>query len=339
MKKLLFGKLSNGTQVHAYVLKGENIEAMILDYGAIIHTLKYKETDVVLGYDNMESYENDKAYLGAVVGRVANRIKGGKFKLNGKKYRLNKNEGKNTLHGGTNGFNSRMWTVEDYSDNELVLKRVSHHREEGFPGNLVVGVRYYIKGDTLGVEYTAVSDKLTVISLTNHTYFNFLGDEGVDNMFLSINADSYTPVGKDLIPTGKILPVQDTPMDFRWAKFVGRDIDADCEQLKIAGGYDHNYVLNGEGFREAAVLSCARKNILMSVYTDRPCVQLYTGNQLRGEVGKCGAVHSKRYGLCLETQDFPNAVNEKAFTTPILRVNDLYRTVTEYRFEDFIKRD
>jgi len=336
MAKIVFGTLSNGTKVHSYVIKNETLEVTLLDYGAIVQSLKYKGVDVVLGYDDVKSYEKNDGYLGAVIGRVANRIKGGSFTLDKKTYSLYKNDGKNTLHGGKCGFNSYVWEVESSSDTEIKFKRISPNKEEGFPGNLIVGVRYYLNGGSFGIEYTAVSDKDTVVNLTNHTYFNFNGDESAENMFLSINADYFTPIDKTLIPTGEIVPVKDTPMDFNLSKFIGRDINEDFDQLTLAGGYDHNYVLKGNGFREVATLSSGRKNIMMRCFTDQSGVQFYSGNFLNGEIGKGGLVHKKRYGVCLETQSFPNAVNEKRFKAPVLKKDETYKTVTEYRFEDFM---
>ncbi len=336
MEKVLFGKLSNGQSVNAYVIKNENLEVTLLDYGAIVQSLKYKGVDVVLGYDNIEGYEFNGGCLGAVVGRVANRIKGGKFSLGKSTYNLYKNDGNNTLHGGQYGFDKFVWAAEKVSDTDVTFKRLSHDNEEGFPGNLLAGVRYYLDGNTLGIEYFAVTDKDTPVSLTNHTYFNFNGGDSVEEMFLSVNADYFTPIDKNLIPTGEIRPVKDTPMDFNWAKFIGKDINEEDEQLVFAGGYDHNFVLKGEGFREAAVLSCARKNILMKCYTDRPAMQLYTGNFLNGQKGKGGAAYTKRTGVCLETQAYPNAVNEKEFPSCILKKDQVFKSVTEFRFEDFI---
>ncbi|MBQ8726569.1 MAG: galactose mutarotase [Clostridia bacterium] len=338
MEKVLFGKLSNGKEVNSYVIKSGNTEVTLLDYGATVQSLKYKGVDVVLGYDNIEQYEKGKDCFGGVVGRVANRIKGGKFTLGDKTYNLTKNDGGNTLHGGTFGFHTQIWGVEEHTESSITFKRLSPHNEEGFPGNLMVGVKYYICGEGLGIEYTAVSDRDTVVSLSNHTYFNLLGDETALNTFLSIDADAYTPIDKNFIPTGEIKPVKGTPMDFKWAKFVGRDIEEEDEQLALAGGYDHNFVLNGEGFRQFAVLSCARRNILVRCFTDQSGVQLYSGNFLRGELGKGGVAYEKGFGVCLETQSFPNAVNEEKFPTPILKKDEVYKSVTEYRFEDFMAK-
>lgn len=338
MEKVLFGKLANGASVNAYVIKNENLEVTLLDYGAIVQSLKFKGVDVVLGYDTASEYEKDKCYFGAVIGRVANRIKGGKFSVGKKSYSLYKNEGNNTLHGGQYGFDKFIWEVESFSETEIKFKRLSPNKEEGFPGNALVGVRYYLDGDNFGIEYLAVSDKDTPINLTNHTYFNFNEGESVENMFLSIKADHFTPIDKNLIPTGDVKAVKGTPMDFNWAKFIGKDIGEDDEQLELAGGYDHNFILKGEGFREVAVLSSARKNILMRCYTDRPALQLYSGNFLAGEKGKGGVEYKKRHGVCLETQAFPNAVNEKDFPTCILKDNHAFKSVTEFRFEDFLEK-
>ena len=335
MEKVLFGNLNSGAEVHSYVIKGENLEVTLLDYGATVHSIKYRGFDVALGFDTIEEYEASNAYFGATIGRVANRIKGGRFSLGKTSVNLYKNDGNNTLHGGQYGFDRYVWEVESYTENEIRFKRLSPNGEEGFPGNVLVGVRYYVDGNNLGIEYIAVADQDTVINLTNHTYFNLNANETAENMFLSIHADYYTPIDKNLIPTGEILPVKGTPMDFTWAKFVGKDINEKDEQLELAGGYDHNFVLNGEGFREAAVLSSARNNIIMRCFTDRPAIQFYSGNFLNGEVGKSGAVYFARSGVCLETQAFPNAVNEESFPSCELKKGEVFKSVTEYRFEDF----
>lgn len=337
MGKYVFGKLKNGADVNAFVIRGAGLEVTLLDYGATVQSIKYKGFDVALGYDTAAEYEADTCYFGATIGRVANRIKGGKFSLGRKTYNLSKNEGDVTLHGGQFGFNKFTWEVESYSDSEVRFKRLSLDGEEGFPGNVIVGVRYYVDGNTLGIEYVAVSDKDTVLNLTNHTYFNLNFSETVENMFLSINADYYNPIDKNLIPTGEVLPVKGTPMDFKWAKFIGKDLHEKNEQLELAKGYDHNYVLNGEGFREVAVLSSARNNIRMRCYTDRPAIQFYSGNFLDNEKGKRGLKYFKRAGVCLETQAFPNAVNESKFPSCELKKGEVFKSVTEYRFEDFNK--
>ena len=338
MKKFLFDKLSNGKEVYSYSISWGDIELVVLDYGATIQSIKFKGKDCVLGFDNINDYEESDAYFGATIGRVANRIKGGKFKIGKKTYKLNKNDGNNTLHGGRYGFNTVVWEVESVGPREIVFKYFSHDKDEGFPGNLLVKVRYYIRGNRVGIEYTAVSDQDTVVNLTNHTYFNLIGDESAENMFLAIKADYYTPIDKNLIPTGKVLPVKDTPMDFNWAKFIGKDIGAKFDQLNYADGYDHNYVLKGAGFRKFAVLSSARSDILMTCYTDQPGVQLYTGNKLNGIVGKGSVSYGKRWGVCLETQTFPNAVNEKRFEAPILKEGETYRTKTEFAFDEFMSK-
>lgn len=335
MGKFVFGTLSSGADVTAYVIRGGNLEVTLLDYGATVQSIRYRGFDVALGYDTAEEYETSNRYFGATIGRVANRIRDGKFSLGRRSYSLFKNDGNNTLHGGEFGFDKFVWEVESYSDSEIRFKRLSPDGEEGFPGNLLVGVRYYVEGDNLGIEYIAVSDKDTVVNLTNHTYFNLNSEEPVDNMFLSIRADYYTPIDKSLIPTGKFLPVKGSPLDFNWAKFIGKDINDEYSQLELANGYDHNFILRGDGFREVAVLSSARNNILMRCFTDRPALQLYTGNFLNGDRGKKGVSYLKRYGVCLETQAFPNAVNEKEFPSCSLKKGEIFRSVTEYRFEDF----
>ena len=222
MGKFVFGTLSSGEEVTAYVIRGKNLEVTLLDYGATIQAIRYREFDVALGYNSIEEYEKSDCYFGATIGRVANRIKGGKFSIGRNSYTLFKNDGNNTLHGGRNGFDRFIWEVESYNDSEIKFKRLSLDGEEGFPGNLLVGVRFYIEGDNLGIEYVAVPDQDTVVNLTNHTYFNLNHGETAENMFLTIKADYYTPIDKNFIPTGDVWPVKNTPMDFNWDEAFGK---------------------------------------------------------------------------------------------------------------------
>ena len=325
MEKRLFGVLDCGKKVYAYTLKNEKISLTVLDYGATIQSLTFEDRDVVLGYDTLEGYVNNDGYLGAVVGRVANRISGSSFKLNGKKYSLYANDGKNSLHGGKIGFDKVVWAVTDIYSNSITFQYLSPDKEEGYPGNLLVKVKYYVKENGVGIEYGATCDEDTVINLSNHTYFN-LYDEGLaEDQFLTLYADKFTPVGNGLIPTGDIVPVRNTPFD----------LEENDAQLKIAGGYDHNFVINGEGFRKFAEVSSPKSGIKMLGYTDQPGVQFYTANFLTERVGKRGKKMERRGAFCLETQNFPDAINKPQFPFAALKAGDFYHTVTEFEFINY----
>ncbi len=332
-----FGKLADGSEVKSYTFSNDVMTATVLNYGATLQSLKYKGKDVVLGYDDLPSYINHGGRLGATIGRCANRISGGKFKLNGKKYHLYKAKGESfSKHGGKVGFDQVIWKATTFR-NGVVFKYFSPDKEEGYPGNLAVEVKYTLKKNGLKIEYSALSDKDTVLNLTNHTYFNLVGGEDVLNHFLKLECDYFTPVSKKNIPTGSIVSVDGTPFDFRYAKAIGKDISNRCEQLKFGGGYDHNFVINGEGFRKFAELSSGRAGIVMKAYTDMEGVQLYTANSLSERVGKNGEIMKERYGVCLETQAFPNAINTQSFKSPILKANENFKSTTEFTFEDFFK--
>lgn len=335
MEKRLFGILDHGKKVYAYTLQNEKISLTVLDYGATIQSVVFDGTDVVLGYDTLSEYALNDGYLGAVVGRVANRISGSSFKLNGKKYDLYANDGKNSLHGGKIGFDKVVWTVAEVYENSITFQYLSPDKEEGYPGNLLVKVKYYIKESGIGIEYGATSDEDTVINLSNHTYFN-LYDEGLaEDQFLTLYADKFTPVGNGLIPTGDILPVRNTPFDFTLIKRIGKDIEENDQQLKIAGGYDHNFVINGSGFRKFAEVSSPKSGIKMLCYTDQPGVQFYTANFLSDRACKRGGRMSRRGGFCLETQNFPDAINKPQFPSAVLKKGELYHTVTEFDFINY----
>lgn len=318
-----------------YTISNGKISADITDFGARVVRLfvpdkQGRPIDVVAGFDDLDAYENDfGTYFGAVVGRVANRIGGSAFTLNGKRYTLFANDNANHLHGGKCGFDSRMWKVISLDDTSLTLSYHSADGEEGYPANLNVEVTYSIDGGDFGIAYRATSDGDTPCSLTNHTYFNLDGDfKSIRRHTLYINSDRLTIVNGELIPTGETLRLEGTPYDFSSPKEIGRDIDEDSPLLKLARGYDFNYVLCGE---HAATAIAERSGIRMQVYTDRPCMQLYTGNFLGGIKGK------RNYGyqsaFCLETQGYPNAVNVKKFPSCILKAGEEYRTSTIYRFD------
>ena len=297
--------------------------------------------DVVLGFENVSDYlpENHRSDFGAVIGRYANRLKNGQITVDGHTYKLPQNDGPHCLHGGFDGWQYRLFTVDEVSDNRLVLSLVSKDGDSGFPGEVHARVTYTLTDDnTLDIEYEAVTDAPTVINMTNHSYFNLNGDASTDilNHLLTIDADRYTPIDETFIPTGELASVADTPMDFRQSKLIGRDIAADFEQLKRGRGYDHNWVLNtkGDDSRPCARLDSPVTGIVLEVYTTEPGMQVYTGNFLDGTfVGKGGIVYHQRAAVCLETQKFPDSPNQNwPESNAFLRPGEVYRSRTKFRF-------
>lgn len=334
-----FGRTPEGEEVTNFIMdNGLGLKAEILNYGGIVKNLFVNGVDVVLGRDTLEEYLKNDGYYGAAIGRHANRIAGGRFELGEDIFNVGVNEGENSLHGGNIGFDRRVWTAaaKDYSEPQLVLTLNSPDGEEGFPGNLRVMVTYTLTSDnSLKIHYYAESDKDTLVNLTNHSYFNLGGHNSgnIENHTMWINSDFYTPNGSDCMPTGEVLSVKGTPFDFTKPKAVGQDINSDFEQVHMFSGYDHNFALNGFGFRKAAEVSCDETGIVMTMFTDRPAVQLYTGNGIDTKrICKDGEVYGIHQGLCLETQCFPNAMSHSHYPGPILRAGERYDTVTEYKF-------
>lgn len=337
-----FGKMPDGTPVELFTLSDGAYEARITTYGGIVVSLKAPDrkgnaADVVLGFDDLDGYVANfngpsNASFGAIIGRYANRIAHGSFTLDGQKYSLPLNNGQNSLHGGPHGFSNVVWKAKPVTDG-VELSYLSKDGEAGYPGNLSVVVRYtLLKGD-LRIEYSATTDKDTVINLTNHSYFNLSGLGDILNHQLTLHASRFTPVNAELIPTGELKPVQSTPFDFRKATAVGARIDADDEQLHLGHGYDHNWVLDsgGGGLTEAAEVYDPRSGRVLKVLTDQPGIQFYTGNFLDGSIkGKGGKPDERRSALCLETQHFPDSPNHPDFPTTELKPGDRYHTVTVY---------
>jgi aldose 1-epimerase len=347
VEKKSFGKLVDGAEVFSYTLKNaKGMEAKIITYGAAVVSLTApdrigKFADVILGYDNIEGYVADKAYLGAIVGRYGNRIGKGKFTLEGKEYHVSINDGENTLHGGIQGFNKKIWSVTGYEStnkgSSLTLKYISADGEEGFPGKVELTVVYTLTNENaLSINYTGTTDKTTILNPTNHTYFNLTADPNntVLDHELMIDADSFTPVDSKLITTGKIESVTNTPMDFRKAKKIGKDIEADFDQLKLGGGYDHNWVLNKhkEEVSKCAEVYEPKSGRVMDVYTNEPGVQFYSANFLNGVKGKNGVIYNKRTALCLETQCYPDSPNKPEWPSVVLTPDKVYHQTTIYKF-------
>jgi len=341
--KTAFGKMPDGTPVDVYTLKSARVEARIISYGAKLISVKCadrngKMADVVLGYDSLESYLQDAGgtYFGAIVGRYGNRIAKGKFELDGTTYQIPLNDKGNALHGGTKGFDQAVWSAHEVP-NGVALALESKDGEMGFPGNLTVHVRYTLIDDVLHIDYSAKTDKDTVLNLTNHAYFNLHGDDqgNVLDHEIMIDADTYTPVDAGLIPTGELAPVAGTPMDFRKPTAIGARIDAGTEQLKLAGGYDQNWVVNGAmgTLRTAAVVYDPKSGRTLTVATTEPGVQFYSGNFLNGtRTGRHGGKYPQHSGFCLETQHFPDSPNQPNFPTTELKPGHLMRSSTTYTF-------
>lgn len=344
--KKSFGITSKGEEATLYTITNDNgMTVSFTDYGANIVSIlvpdsKGEVVDVCLGYDNLAGYEKNGPGFGSFIGRHANRIAGAKFELNGKVYELDKNDGENNLHGGFVGYNKFMYQTKIYEADDTIsieFSRLSPHMEQGFPGNLDVSVTYSLtQANELVIEYSAVSDRDTIVNLTNHCYFNLEGHNAgsILDHKVWIKANQFTPTSADLIPTGELRDVTGTPMDFRVAKKVGQDIDANYEPLILGKGYDHNYVLDIKGteVEKVAELIEEKSGRKMEVYTDLSGMQLYTGNFLAGENGKDGAVYNKRAGICFETQYFPNSCNIKSFPSCVLKAGKEFDSVTIYKF-------
>jgi len=339
-----FGKTPDGTPVDIYTLKSGAIEVRILTYGGIIQSLRIpdkngRSEDVVLGFDSIDGYTRgpkpNSAYFGALIGRYANRIGGAKFVLDGQTWRTPVNEGQNTLHGGNQGFDKKVWKAKEIPHG-IELTVVSPDGDQGFPGTLTAVVRYTLTAKELKIDYSATTDKNTVVNLTNHSYFNLAGQGNGDILQnqIKINASRFTPVDKNLIPTGELAPVEGTPFDLRKPTAVGARINEDNDQLKKGRGYDHNWVLDSGGtFAEAAEVYEPSSGRVLTVLTDQPGIQFYTGNFLDGTItGKQGKVYGHRTALALETQHFPDSPNHPTFPTTELKPGEKYHQVTVFRF-------
>jgi aldose 1-epimerase len=339
-----FGKMPDGTAVEVFTLSDGPYEARITNYGGVVVSLKApdrngKSADVVLGFDDLNGYLANfngpsPAFFGAIIGRYGNRIGHGSFTLDGKKYSLPLNNGENTLHGGPHGFNNVVWKAKPIT-NGVELTYLSKDGEAGYPGNLSALVRYtLVKGD-LRIEYSATTDKDTVVNLTNHSYFNLAGQGDILSHQLTLHASRFTPVDAGLIPTGELKSVEGTPFDFRKATAIGARINADDEQLHRGRGYDHNWVLDSGGGKltEAAEVYDAGSGRVLKVLTDQPGIQFYSGNFLDGSIkGKGGKPDELHAALCLETQHFPDSPNHPDFPTTELKAGARYHTVTVYSF-------
>jgi len=341
-----FGKLPDGTPIEIYTLNDGRVEARIMTYGGTVVSLRVPDrkgqaADVVLGFDNLDGYvanNNNKgtAFFGALIGRYANRIAHATFALDGKKYEVPKNDGDHSLHGGTHGFNNVVWKAKTIA-NGIELTYLSKDGEAGYPGNLTTVVRYTLVKGNLRIDYSATTDKDTVLNLTNHSYFNLAGQGNGDILGhqLTLDASRFTPVDATLIPTGELKSVELTPFDFRKPTAIGSRINADDEQLHRGRGYDHNWVLDAKGgaLAEAAQVYEPNSGRVLRVLTDQPGIQFYSGNFLDGTIkGKGGVAYQHRSGLCLETQHFPDSPNHPAFPSTQLKPGQRFHSVTVYSF-------
>jgi aldose 1-epimerase len=346
IRKQPFGKTADQRPVDLYTLSNAHgLEARIMTYGGIVVSLKVpdrngKVGDVVVGYDSLDGFlKNNSPYFGAIIGRYGNRIAKGKFSLNGREYVLAKNNGENHLHGGNRGFDKVLWKAKEVPGKERVgleLTYLSKDGEEGYPGNLSVTVVYTLTNtNELKIDYSASTDKETVVNLTNHTYFNLAGHGNILKHELMIDADRFTPIDESLIPTGELRTVTGTPMDFTKSTAIGARIDQKDEQLTYGKGYDHNWVLN-HGSGPPAMAARVYEPVTgraIEVFTTEPGIQFYSGNFLDGTIqGKGKQVYQQRAGLCLETQHFPDSPNKPKFPSTVLKPGQKYATTTIYKF-------
>jgi aldose 1-epimerase len=340
-----FGTTPDGEQVEQYTLRNENgMEVKIITYGGRITSLTAPDAegnyeDVVLGFNSLEQYLEDNPFFGALIGRYGNRIAKGKFSLDGEEYTLAQNDGENHLHGGEKGFDKVVWNVEEVGAKMLRLSYISEDMEEGYPGKLETIVTYTLNdNNSLDVDYEATTDKKTVVNLTQHAYFNLSADfsKYILDHEIVINADQYLPVTENLIPTGEMREVANTPFDFREPKEAGKDIEESNEQLQRAGGYDHNWVLNEQdsGMRFAASAYHPESGRMMEVHTNEPGIQFYSGNFLDGTLPlQYGdGNYEKRSGFCFETQHYPDSPNQEHFPSVVLEPGDTYSSKTTFKF-------
>lgn len=343
MKQRSFGKNKRGEKATLYIFENKNgVRMEVSDFGATLYALwvpdkNKKMRDVVLGYDDPIGYEGSGGtFFGATVGRNANRIKNAAFTLNGKEYSLDKNNGNNNLHSGLDFYSFRIWNVKEYKENSITFVLHSPSGDQGFPGELDMHVTYTLTEDNaVKIDYFAIPNADTIINMTNHSYFNLNGHDwgSVLEQSVWIDADTFTKTDAESIPTGEVISVEGTPMDFRIAKEIGRDMQQSYEALLLGNGYDHNWCLKNEGnFAKVAEMHAKESGITLEIFTDLPGMQLYSGNFIVEEIGKQGTVYQQRQGICFETQYYPDAIHHKNFKSPVCKAGDIYQTTTMYRF-------
>ena len=341
-----YGKLADQTPINQVTLTNSNgVSVDVINYGGIITRIETPDSNgnmgnIVLGMDNLEDYTNATTYFGAIIGRFGNRIANGKFSLNGTDYQLATNDGANHLHGGVQGFDKKVWTMAPFSTENsagVTLKLISPDGDQGYPGTLTTQVTYTLTNkNTLDMQFVAETDKPTIINMTQHSYFNLAGKGDILDHQMQINSNAITPVDSGLIPTGELMQVAGTPFDFRNSKAIGKDINIDDEQLKLGKGYDHNFVLKNKpnhDLIEAANVYEPSSGRTLTVYTEEPAVQFYSGNFLDGSSKQAsGLVHKLRSGFCLEPQHFPDAPNQPRFPSTTLLPGEVYSTRIVYEF-------
>jgi aldose 1-epimerase len=347
VKEEIYGEMPDGREVKIFTLTNKNgLRARVTEYGAILVSLEAPDNvgevaDLTHGYDTLDGWLTNTSYFGATVGRFGNRIKNGKFTLDGKEYTLATNNEPGgipcALHGGVRGFDKVLWSGKPVGENAVEFSYLSKDGEEGYPGNLSVKVTYSLNDENeLKWEASATTDAPTIINVVHHSYWNLSGDpsQEIKDHILTLNADHYLPTDIGLIPTGEIAPVAGTPMDFTTPSVVGERVDSDFEALKFGGGYDHAWVLNkGDGVRFAARLRDPKSGRMMEIFTDQPAIQFYGGNFLDGSAtGKGGVAYAHRTALCLETEGFPDSPNQPEFPSPVLRPGEIYQHTMIHRF-------
>lgn len=333
--KKQFGVLPDGTAVHCWRMENPHgLYAELLDYGATIRSLAVPDRtgqlrDIVQGYDTLDAYITNGGSFGATIGRVSNRIAGASFTLNGRDYPLAQNCGRHHIHGGWTGFSKRVWEGIEEADG-VRFTRVSPDGEEGYPGRLMVSVKFSWQGDGLMLHYTAGCDQDTVVNLTNHSYFDLDAEGDVQQQMLKIHADFFTPNDADCLPTGEVAPVTGTAMDFRRFKPIGQDADNDESCVRPFGGYDANFCLDGSV--PAIEAKSLKSGIVMQVTTDQPGVQLFTANHMKQRTGKNGQIYGHRSAFCLETQHYPDCIHHPDWPGCILRAGEVFDSKTIYAF-------
>ena len=343
MKTRDFGMGKNGEAATLYTFENKNGMVMeVTDFGATLYALIVPDKDgnpcdVVLGYDDPQGYMGPSGTgFGATIGRNGNRIANASFTLNGKTYELDKNNNGNNLHSGLDFYHHRMWNVKETTENSITLSLRSPDGDQGYPGNFDVDVTYTLTDDNeLKIHYNGTPDQDSIVNMTNHSYFNLNGHASgsILEQEVWVDADAFTATDDKLIPTGEIVPVEGTPMDFRVKKPIGRDINEDYEALVFGGGYDHNWCLNNNGeFAKVIEMSSKESGITMEVYTDLPGVQIYSGNFLKEELGKDGIVYNHRQAICFETQGYPDSINHDNFPSVVCKAGEVYKTTTIYKF-------
>lgn len=337
VEKKLFDTL-NGEDIFVYTLSNDKMEVELLPFGATVRAIRVRDregkwVDVCLGYDDVKSYRERDACVGGTLGRCANRIGGAQFTLNGTVYKLAANNGPNCIHGGIVGFHQRLWKTAKKLENSVVFDLLSADGEEGFPGNLNVRVIYRLEDTTLFMDYEALTDRDTVVNLTNHCYFNLAGQDGgeVTDHEILVRADAYTPADEHNTPIGKLAGVEGTALDLRKTRVLGEVLSNPA--LKATLGLDHNFVVNrAEGDAPAAELYCPRTGIAMEVRTTQEGMQVYTSGWLDARIGKNGAIYGPTHAVCFESQHFPNAINCPGFPSPVLRAGETYTATTSWKF-------